>query len=164
MELIQCRFCRAYLPENSRFCGYCGNAVSDTSAPTVNTPIPPGNPFQQGDGVVPPNYSTNLSNSTLASNYPFYPAQGVPPTGNSSNPANGMPPAYPANPMWPASSNSTNLAWGTPPPGMVTQDGQFVPPPMQGQSGVSNQNTSHIVNDDVFDIEHWPFPVSNSQI
>src|SRR5438445_490621 len=71
MELIRCSFCGAFLPEHSRFCGYCGNVINDTNAPTVNTPVPPGNPF-----VAQPDYSSN-------------PVNEMPPAGYSTNLPNG---------------------------------------------------------------------------
>jgi hypothetical protein len=109
MELIRCSFCGAFLPEQSRFCGYCGNVIQDTGAPTVNTPAPPGNPFigqpdyssNAANGISPGDYSTAPSNSALfqddASNQHN-------PTLPVSNPANGI-----VSPLYPP-----DLAYGTP--------------------------------------------------
>jgi outer membrane biosynthesis protein TonB len=123
MELTRCSFCGAFLPEHSRFCGYCGNVINDTNAPTVNTPIPPGNPFvAQPDyssnpvnGMPPAGYSTNLSNGTLLPNYSYnqanntlpanYPTNGMPPAGYPSNPANEI-----VSPLYPP-----DLAYGVAP-------------------------------------------------
>lgn len=159
MELIQCRFCKAYIPDQSRFCGYCGNAVGDVSTPTVHTPIPPNAPLRQEEGVVPPNYATQPFNSAFLGN-PSDPANGQPPPFYPSSPLQGtVPPGYAANP--PVMSNPSFPARETPLP-IVPTEGPFLPP-QQGPSGISEQDMSQIVNDDVFDIENWPFPVSSGQ-
>jgi hypothetical protein len=137
MELIRCTFCGAFLPDHSRFCGYCGNVCNDTSAPTVNTPIPPGNPF-----VAQPNYPSNPVNGappagpSRSTPFPNYASYQDKPTLPLSNPDNGIPaegfPAHPANGAVPF-LYPPDLAYGAMPQSA---------PPANGMLAVSNPSHS----------------------
>jgi hypothetical protein len=168
MELIRCRFCDAYLPDHARFCGYCGNAVGDGSAPTVNTLVPPGNPFRQEDGGNPQNYASYPANSAPVPQYPTYPPQNTLPAGYPAYPTPdmGMSP-YPSSPLYGTvppnyladstlaanhPSHPFNSFNTTPPPDIMTSGEQFSGPPMPS-SPYSGED----------DIANWPYPVSGNE-
>jgi hypothetical protein len=168
MELIRCRFCDAYLPDHARFCGYCGNAVGDGSAPTVNTPVPPSNPFRQEDGGNPQNFVPYPANSAPVPQYPTYPPQNTLPAGYPPRPTPdmGVPP-YPFNPLYGTvppnyladstlaanhPSHSFNSFNTTPPPDIMTSGEQF-----GGQPGSSSPYSGED------DIANWPYPASGNE-
>ncbi|WP_220203448.1 hypothetical protein [Reticulibacter mediterranei] len=158
MELIRCRFCDAYLPDHARFCGYCGNAVGDGSAPTVNTPVPPGNPFRQEDGGNPQNYAPYPANSIPIPQYPTYPPRPTPISGMPPYPSSPLygtvPPNYLADSTQAANhpSHPFNSFNNTPPPDIVTSGKQLdgPPEPFLPYSGED-------------DIANWPYPVSSNE-
>src|SRR5579863_7110705 len=97
----KCRYCRADLPENSRFCGNCGsvqNAIAPNAATSVsNTPQPQS--WAPGGGTIP----------ATRPPYSDYPAQGSAPAWSPNVQA----PATP--PLPPTAENEDERRRGIPP-------------------------------------------------
>src|SRR5579884_3559337 len=191
MELIRCSFCGAFLPEQSRFCGYCGNVIQDTGAPTVNTPAPPGNPFM---GQL--DYSSHAANGTPRDNYSTAPSDSALFQDNASNQANStlpvsnsdygvVSPLYPpdlaygtpqqnalfdpanqtlavSNPSSP--SHLSHPPINTPPPDMLIPNGYLPNAQTPWQQQQSDLGMSQIINEDVDYIEEGPFPAASNQL